>query len=84
VIHKIRVWLWGIVSELEYHLYPWKTINPPQCMIDKYNLPEVNYEQNFNYDWLKSHDDKISRLQTEMIWVQQEIHKLNVEHGTHD
>ena len=84
MIHSIRVWLWGIVSELEYHLYPWKTINPPQCVIDKYNLVEPNFEKNFNDDWLKSHEDKISRLQKEMIWVTQEIHKLNVELKTHD
>ena len=81
---NLRVALWTIAAELEYHLYPWKEEKPPKDLAQKYNLPEADYEQNLNYDWLKSHDDRIARLQEEMIWVQQEIHKLNVEMQTHD
>lgn len=83
MIYSIRVWLWGIVSELEYQLYPWKTSTPPEWIGHEHKIEE-NYAQNFNDDWLKSHEDKISRLQQEMIWVTQEIHKLNVYHNTHD
>lgn len=83
MIHSLRVWLWGIVAELEYQLYPWKTSTPPEWVRPEHKIEE-NYTQNFNDDWLKSHDDKISRLQQEMIWVTQEIHKLNVYHNTHD
>ena len=79
VFNFIRLTLWEIVAELEYHLYPWKTSSPPQNLRDKYNLSknETDYEENFNYDWLKSHDEKISRLQTEMMWIQNEINQLN-------
>jgi len=81
VIRSIRIWLWGIVSELEYQLYPWQTDQPPKWVEEKYT-PPPDYESNFNDDWLKSHDDKISRLQSEMIWVQQEIHKLHIHNNT--
>ena len=78
MIRSFRIWLWSAVSELEYRLYPWKTDTPPEWVDERY-IPPPNYEQNFNDDWLKSHDDKINRLQQEMIWVQQEIHKLHLE-----
>ncbi|MEK9894539.1 MAG: hypothetical protein VW454_06225 [Pelagibacteraceae bacterium] len=78
---SIRIWLWGIVAELEYQLYPWKTDSPPKYVEEKYVQPP-DYEKNFNDDWLKAHDEKIARLQQEMIWVQQEIHKLHVHNRT--
>jgi len=83
MIRSVRIWLWGLVAELEYQLYPWKTSTPPEWVKPEHRV-EPDYEQNLNYDWLKSHDEKIGRLQQEMLWVQQEIHKLNVEYKTHD
>jgi hypothetical protein len=78
MIRQIRIFLWGIISELEYMLYPWNEENkPPEETIKKFNLPETPFDENLHYDWLKSHDDKINRLQEEMIWVQKEIHRLN-------
>ena len=84
MLFNLRVFLWTIVAELEYKLYPWTEEKPPEGVAQRYNLPESTFDQNLHYDWLKSHDDKIARLQTEMIWITQEIHKLNVEIGTHD
>jgi len=84
VLFSIRVFLWAIVAELEYRLYPWVEEKPPQDIAKKYNLLEEDFNKNLQYDWMQSHDQKISRLQEEMIWVQQEIHKLNVELKTHD
>ena len=83
MIRSVRIWLWSLVAELEYILYPWKTSTPPEWVKPEHRV-EQDYEQNLNYDWLKSHDEKIGRLQQEMLWVQQEIHKLNVEYKTHD
>ena len=54
MIHSLRVWLWGIVAELEYQLYPWKTSTPPEWVRPEHKIEE-NYTQNFNDDWLKSH-----------------------------
>jgi len=84
MLFNLRVFLWNIVAELEYHLYPWKEEKPPEDIMQRYNLPDTNFDNNLQYDWIQSHDQKISRLQEEMIWVQQEIHKLNVELKTHD
>ena len=68
---NIRVFVWSLIAELEYILYPWKEENPPpESISQKYNLPNSNFEENINYDWLKSHDEKIARLQKEMIWIQ--------------
>ena len=41
----------------------------------KYNLPEKSFDEQLNYDWIKSHDEKINRLQNEMIWVQAQLTK---------
>jgi|TARA_E500000318_G_scaffold103260_1_gene108156 hypothetical protein len=83
MLSQFRIWLWGMVAELEYKLYPWKTSTPPAWAAERYGADtntihdnhEFNYES-LHYDWLKSHDDKINRLQDEMIWVQKEIIKL--------
>jgi len=83
MLFNLRVFLWSIVSELEYRLYPWTEENPPEDVAKKYNLPEQT-SNNLYYDWIQSHDQKISRLQEEMIWIQKEIHKLNIELNTHD
>jgi stress response protein YsnF len=84
VLFNLRVFLWGIVAELEYALYPWKDENPPEELAKKYNLTDTTIEQHLQYDWIQSHDQKIVRLQEEMLWVQKEIHKLNIELKTHD
>ena len=84
MLFRLRVFLWTIVAELEYYLYPWKEEKPSEDVAQKYNLPESDLDRNLHYDWIKSHDQKISKLQEEMIWIQKEIHKLNVEYKTHD
>ena len=79
MIRKFHVWLWGVVMEIEDILYPWKTSTPPSWAIERYNLPdhfddeldEIIYKQ-----WIKAHDEKIARLQTEMIYITEEVRKL--------
>tara|TARA_B100000902_G_scaffold248791_1_gene235441 strand:- start:5244 stop:5507 length:264 start_codon:yes stop_codon:yes gene_type:complete len=84
MLRSIHIWIYGIVAELEYILYPWKTSTPPAWAIKKWNLnDETNTdgeieESVLNYDWLKSHDDKINRLQNEMIYVINVINKNNL------
>ena len=84
MLFSIRVFLWTIAAELEYRLYPWIEEAPPQDVAKKYKLPEEDFNRNLQYDWIQSHDQKIARLQEEMIWVQKEIHKLNVQIETND
>ena len=78
MFYSIRVFLWGIVAELEYHLYPWKTSNPPEWASKKYNLDHGivdEYENHMYYDWLKSHEEKIGRLQKEVIFLLEKINE---------
>jgi hypothetical protein len=77
MLKKIRIFVWGIVAELEYILYPWTEDAPaPLETILKYNLPEKDFDTNLHYDWLKSHDEKISRLQMEMVYLQNQVKEL--------
>ena len=81
-MRDIQIYIWSLVMDLEDWLYPWKTKNPPQWAIERYNLPdhydddldEIIYKQ-----WIKAHDEKIGRLQSEMILVQNQLHKLRSE-----
>ena len=82
MIHTLHVWVWGIVMELEDMLYPWKTSTPPSWAIEKHNLPDHSddeLDEIIYKEWIRAHDDKISRLQSEMITVQREIYKLQGE-----
>ena len=57
-------------------------INAPILAIERHNLPD-HYDDELDEiiykEWIKAHDDKIGRLQSEMILVQREIHKLREE-----
>ena len=48
------------------------------------NVRKGKHYTDLNYDWLKSHDEKINKLEENMISLYKEIHKLNVAIGTHD
>jgi len=77
--YGVRVFLWGIVAELEYHLYPWETSNPPEWASRKYDLNHGivdEYEDHVHYGWLKSHDEKINKLEENLISLYVEIEKL--------
>ena len=88
MIYKFRVWLWGIVAELEYQLYPWTTDKPPTWAVSRYNLDikskDMEYDEELNFEWLKCHDDKISRLQLEMLHIIEEVRKLRDGDQTKD
>ena len=49
---------------------------------ESFPLPEVSddeLDEIIYKEWIRSHDDKISRLQSEMILVQKQLHKLQSE-----
>jgi hypothetical protein len=73
----LRIILWKIVSELEQKLYPY------ECDEDYY-YEVKNDETGERYmiiDWIKSFDERIIRLQDEMLWVKSEIHSINDTNG---
>jgi hypothetical protein len=41
-------------------------------------------EKYFIIDWIKSHNEKIERLQDEMIWVTYKIHEIEKRKKTDD
>lgn len=70
MIKKVRILLWYIVAELEYILYPWKDEDRPSIeTITKYNLPEESFDNNLYYDWIKSQDQKIQKIEEDIIFL---------------
>ena len=86
MFRKFQIWLWGIVMELEYELYPWKSKDPPQWAVERYNLDSGIRDpfeaDEFYFGWIKMHKEMIERLQTEMISVQKQLSELkNHDHS---
>ena len=74
MMRKIRILIWQIVSQLEQKLYPYETEDN-----NDYYYTVKNDETGEAYmiiEWIKSFDERIQRLQDEMLWVQNEIRKM--------
>jgi len=79
MIRRLQIWLWGIVAEVEFILYPWKSNDPPSWAVERYNLDHNivdEFENHMYYDWIKQLEDRTARLQLEMISVQNQINDL--------
>lgn len=81
--YNFRVFLWGVVAELEYHLYPWKTSDPPQWAVERHNLDSnIKYDGDheedkiFYYDWIKSQDEKIRKIEENIIYLTNQINEM--------
>jgi hypothetical protein len=73
MFRTIRIILWEIVAKLEQKLYPY-------CGDDDYYYEVKNDDTGEKYmimDWIKSFDERIVRLQDEMIWIKSELNSLN-------
>jgi len=71
MFRTIRIWLWQIASELEQRLYPYDD--------EDYYYTVKNDETGEKYmiiEWIKSFDERIIKLQDDMIYVQNEIRRL--------
>lgn len=77
MIKSIRILLWQIVSELEQWLYPYHEEDRNDYYF-KVKNPETG-EEYMIIDWIKSHEEKLERLQDEMIWAKSEIHEIKNE-----
>lgn len=74
---SLRIILWEIVSGLEEKLYPY-------TCDDDYYITVKNDETGENYiimDWIKCHNEKIDRLQDEMVFVLEQIRNLQKSNG---
>jgi len=85
MIRSIHIWLWGMIAELEHILYPWKSSTPPSWAAERYGVDantlydDPNFDNDLHFDWLKSHDEKLNKLEENMILAFDEIHKLKTE-----
>lgn len=74
MIRYLRIILWQIVSELEQRLYPYGKEDAGD-----YYYTVKNDETGESYmviEWIKSFDERIIRLQDEMIYVQNQLRSM--------
>lgn len=77
MFRKLRIIIWGIIADLEQRLYPYNHE-------DDYYYEVKNDDTGEKYmiiEWIKSFDERITRLQDEMLWVKSEIHSINNKDG---
>ena len=79
-MRDIQIYIWSLVMDLEDWLYPWKTKNPPQWAIERYNLDsglceDINQDQ-FYFDWLKTQEQKIQVIEKNIISLTKELQEL--------
>jgi hypothetical protein len=79
-MRDIQIYIWSLVMDLEDWLYPWKTKNPPQWAVERYNLDsglceDINQDQ-FYFDWLKSQEQKIQVIEKNIISLTKELQEL--------
>lgn len=63
--------------DIEDWLYPWKTKNPPQWAVERYNLDsglsaDIDSNQ-FYFDWLKQQEQKIQKIEENIIAIQRQL-----------
>ncbi len=73
-MRKMRIWLWQIVSELEQRLYPYEKEDANDFYYTVKN--EETGESYMIIEWIKSFDERIIRLQDEMIYVQSQLRNV--------
>ena len=73
-MRKLRIWLWQIVSDLEAKLYPYDQEDNNDFYYTIKN--DETGEQYMIIEWIRSFDERIVRLQDEMIWVKNEIIRM--------
>lgn len=75
-LFELRVVLWSIVAELEYHLYPWKSVDP---VMDEF-LTVKDFETGDRYsvlEILKKFEERIDNMEDNQAYLQSEIFKIN-------
>ena len=75
-LFKLREFAWVIVSEVEDWLYPYRTDDTEPLWADKDGDDDsvVTYLK----AQMDSNNDRIDRLQSEMLYVTSKIHDINI------
>ena len=71
-LFKLREFAWAIVSEVEDWLYPYR-VDPDSYLDDEQPVDEVVYLK----AQMNSNNDRIDRLQSEMLYVTSQISEIN-------
>ena len=71
-LFKLREFAWAIVSEVEDWLYPYR-VDPDSYLDDEQPVDEVVYLK----AQMNSNNDRIDRLQSEMLYVTSQISQIN-------
>jgi len=76
LLFKLREFAWVIVSEVEDWLYPYRTDDTEPLWADKDGDDDsvVTYLK----AQMDSNNDRIDRLQSEMLYVTSKIHDINI------
>jgi hypothetical protein len=74
VIRRIRILLWNIVSNLESILYPYESDDNQDYYYTVKN--DDTGEEYMIIEWIKSFDERIIKLQEDMMWVQSELSRM--------
>lgn len=80
MFRKLRIILWSIVAELEQKLYPYYND-------DDYYYEVKNDDTGEKYmiiEWIKSFDERIIKLQEDMLWIKNKIYNLTKEENNND
>jgi hypothetical protein len=74
MIRYLRILLWQIVSELEQRLYPYEKEDTNDFYYTVKN--DETGESYMIIEWIKSFDERIIRLQDDMIYVQNQLRSI--------
>lgn len=76
LLFKLRVLLWSVIAELEYNLYPYKTIDPE---MDQFYMVknEKTGERYSIVEWMKYFDDKLDSIEDNYCFLMSEMRKIN-------
>ena len=69
--------------DIEDWLYPWKTTNPPQWAVERYNLDsglsrDIDNNQ-FYFDWLKQQEQKIQKIEKNIIGIHKKLDSMEIK-----
>ena len=74
LFRSIRILLWGIVSDWEQRLYPYEKEDNNDYYYTVKN--DDTGEEYMIIEWIKSFDERIVRLQDEMLYIQNELRSI--------
>ena len=75
-LFKLREFAWAIVSEVEDWLYPYRTDDTEPLWAE--NNSDDDSIVTYMKAQMDSNNDRIDRLQSEMLYVTSKIHDINI------